>query len=272
MPKNKTKRFRSSAEQWILDRSTLRRIELRTGIDHSTKWRHAQSYAAHVPFPLQNYLKNKHLASHILMLDATFINVDGDDCAIMIAWDTGIGVIDYWIDVTENKTAYSYIFQRLDKTGYKPICVVSDGSGALLTAIEERNQPHQRCIFYLLKNLRQMLTSGDDWRQPKDHVLYSRMKGIFKTGNIENLPERISQFRQFERIFPGRKPVFDWFWKILPNAVLHLSYTEDVPRTTASLENLNGQIKARLKTFRGVKTERSLHNLLKILFHFRKYK
>lgn len=190
----------------------------------------------------------------------------------MIPYDTGIGVLDYWIDVTENATGYSLIFQHLDKIGYKPICVVSDGDGSILSVVQERNLPHQRCIFHLLKNLRQMLTIEGNWRLPKDHILYSRIKGILKTNNIEDLSERINQFRRFEAVFPGRQNVFDWFWSVLPNAVLHLSYTEDVPRTTAKLENLNGQIKQRIKTFRGVKSECSLNNLLKILFHFRKYK
>jgi len=66
--------------------------------------------------------------------------------------------------------------------------------------------------------------------------------------------------------------ILKWFWDILPHAVLHLSYRENVANTTGLLENLNGQIKQRIKTFRGVKSEDSLNKLLKILFYFRKYK
>ncbi len=69
-----------------------------------------------------------------------------------------------------------------------------------------------------------------------------------------------------------KQSILNWFWKILPNAVLHLSYEENVPNGTNLLENLNGQIKTRLKTMRGIKSEKSLNNLLKILFYFRKYK
>lgn len=236
------------------------------------KWKQVQKYADHIPFPLENYIKNKDKASGILLLDATFTKIKGKDLGMIIAYDTGIGVIDYWFDVTENATAYNYILQRLEDVGYTPICVVSDGNGSLLTVIRDRGLPHQRCIFHLLKNLRVALTNQGNWKQPKDHILYSRIKGILKTGKLEDLPERINQFRQFEVIFPGRKEIFRWFWNVLSSAVLHLSYEENVPRTTALLENLNGQIKARIKTFRGVKSERSLHNLLKILFYFRKYK
>ncbi len=231
-----------------------------------------QKYADHIPSPLQNYIKNKDKASGILLLDATFTKIKGEDMGIIIAYDTNIGVVDYWFDVTENATAYNYILQRLEKSGYIPICIVSDGSSAILTIIDERNLPHQRCIFHLLKNLRITLTSQGNWKHPSDHILYSRIKGIFKTNNLEDLLERINKFRKFERIFSKRKQIFKWFWSVLPTAVLHLSYEENVPRTTALLENLNGQIKARLKTMRGVKSEKSLDNLLKILFYFRKYK
>ncbi len=181
-------------------------------------------------------------------------------------------MLDYWIDDTENKTAYNYLIKRLEEAGYKIKCVVSDGHFSLLPILVEQNIPHQRCLFHLLKNLRTSLTRQGNWKRPKDHILYSRIKGILKTNSIEDLPERIRKFRLFESIFPGRKEIFKWFWSILTSAVLHLSYEENVPRTTAHIENLNGQIKQRLKTMRGIKSEQSLDNLLKILFYFRKYK
>lgn len=207
-------------------------------------------------------------------MDATFTKVNGKDRAILIAYDTGIGVIDYWIDVTENKTAYNYILQRLKDAGYELICLVSDGHFSILPIIKECNFPHQRCLFHLLKELKRKLVKFDYADLTgRNRILYSRIKWIFKTKNIENLPEKIELFRtKTAPLFQDKQSVLRWFWKILPSAVLHLSYEEDVPRTTALLENLNGQIKARLKTMRGIKSEKSLNNLLKILFHFNNYK
>ena len=238
------------------------------------KWKQVQQYADHIRSPLENFIKNKEKATGILLLDATFTKVRGEDRAILIAYDTGIGVIDYWIDVTENKTAYNYILQRLEDAGYELICVVSDSHFSILPIIKERNLPHQRCLFHLLKELKRKLVKFDYADLiGRNRILYSRIKWIFKTKKIEDLPERIEFFREkTEPIFKDKQSVLDWFWDILPSAVLHLSYKEDVPRTTALLENLNGQIKARLKTFRGVKSEKSLNNLLKILFHLRKHK
>lgn len=238
------------------------------------KWKQVAAYSRHIPSPLLNYVKNKHKATCILILDATFTRVGGNDRAVLIAYDTGIGVIDYWIDETENKTAYHCIFNRLDQAGYRPICVISDGHSSIFPVIRERNLPHQRCIFHLLQELRRKLV-----RNPfaelggRKRVLYSRIKWIFKTKTIEKLPERISFFRKYtEPLFPKEQHVLNWFWNIVQNAVLHLSYTENVPNTSNLLENLNGQIKARIKTMRGIKTEKSLHYFLKILFYFNHYK
>lgn len=246
----------------------------KSGISKMGKWKQVQKYADHIPSPLQNYLRGKNEATGILIVDATFTNVKGEGRAIMIAYDTGIGVIDYWIDYTENKTAYSYIFQRLDKVGYKPICVISDGHFSILPIIKERKLPHQRCIFHLLRELKRKFVKKDFAEiTGKNKILYSRIKGLLKTRRIEDLPERIEFFRtKTAPLFKDKQSILSWFWKILPNAVLHLSYEENVPNGTNLLENLNGQIKARLKTMRGIKSEKSLNNLLKILFYFRKYK
>lgn len=238
------------------------------------KWKQVQKYAEHIPSPLENYLRNKDKATHILVLDATFTKIKGEDRAIMIAFDTGIGVVDYWIDVSENSTAYALIFQHLDLVGYKPICVVSDGHDSIIRNIKERNLPHQRCVFHLLRDLKYKLGKQKEAElHGKNRVLYSRIKGIFKTSKIENIPERIENFRtKIEPLFSDKSCILKWFWDILPNAILHLSYEENVPSTSNILENINGQIKQRIKTTRGMKSEKSLDNLLKILFYFRNYK
>lgn len=239
------------------------------------RWKQVQKYAGHIPSPLEHYVRNRDKATHILLVDAMFTAVRGDERAVMIAWDTGIGVVDYVIDNTENKTVYSYLFQRLmDKAGYKPICVVSDGHDGLVPVIRERQLPHQRCTNHLLRELkRKLVRQGAAQLEGKNRILYSRIKHVFHTKKIEDLPERVEHFRAaVVPLFPDKQSILRWFWRVLPDAVLHLSYTEKVPPTTNRIENLNGQVKQRIKTMRGMKSEKSLNNLLKILFYFRKYK
>jgi transposase-like protein len=269
-------RRKKAAEKWLLDRSTLRRIKTRTGTkSHSIHWEQAQKYATHIPSPLEHFKRNSHLVSGILILDGKHVPILGEDHCIHIAYDTGIGVVDYWIDCTENKTAYGYMVAQLKAAGYPFICVVSDGHFGIVPLIESENFSHQRCIFHLLQSLKQFLSQNGELTGG-NKVLYARLKYILKTKSIEDLEKRVSWFRKFSApnfTTKKQKSALRWLWEILPEATIHLCFlSEEVPRTTNLLENLNGQIEARLKTFRGVKSEQSLNNLLKILFRFRNYK
>lgn len=274
---NQTKKLKKSAEQWILDRSTLRRIQEKTDIHFSTKWRQAQKYADYIHEPIENLRKKILNASKILLLDGKYVSILGESVCVQIAYDTGIGVVDFWVDDTENKTAYGYILRRLKDLGYEPICVVSDDHASISPLLDEEKIPHQLCIFHLLRTLRKLLTGNHKFTEPippQYQVMYSRIKGIFKTNHIEDIPKRINNFRKLQIFWqtPKEKYVLNWFWQTLPNAIMHLSFEENVPRTSNLLENLNGQIEQRLKTFRGVKSEQSLNKILKILFFLRNFK
>lgn len=237
-------------------------------------WKLAQKYIEHIPFPLENLKTNINKATKILLLDGLHTKVRKKNICTHIAFDTGIGVIDYWNDCTENKQAYGYILARLAQAGYIPICIVSDGHWGIKALCEEEKIPQQKCIFHVLKDLKTQLEDNSEL-VGANKVLYSRLKGILKSSSIESLEEKVSSFRKhlilhFDK--PRQRRVIDWFLRTLPNATTHLSFAENIPRTTALLENINGQIRARTKTFRGVKSEQSLNNLLKILFRFRNYK
>lgn len=260
-----------------MDRSTLRRIQKRTEIHFSTKWRQAQKYADEIIHPLEHLKKNLERASRILLLDGKYVNIRGESVCIPIAYDSAIGVVDFWIDDTEIKTAYAYILQRLKEYSYEPICVVSDDHTSITPLLKEEKIPHQVCIFHLLQTLRRMLVKESYFSSeiPAEYrVMYSRMKGIFKTNCIEDIPNRVDELRRMQRYWttPKHQYALAWFWKILPRAIMGLSFEEEVPRTNNPLENLNGQIEQRLKTFRGVKSEQSLNKILKLLFFFRNFK
>jgi transposase-like protein len=185
-----------------------------------TKWRQAQKYANHVSHPLIHYLRNKDRASHILLLDAIFIKVKGEERAVLIAYDTVIGVINYWIDESENIAAYSLIYQQLEKVGYKPICVVSDKCISIVKTTAEKKYPHQYCVFHLLKTLRAWLTVSGEFRYPKDKLLFNRIHHIFMTEKIEDVPRRIERFRVFQSAFNGREDIFKMVLESCPKCII----------------------------------------------------
>ena len=232
------------------------------------KWKQVQGYASHIQSPLENLRRNLGTSSFILLLDATWVSVLGHDKAVLIAYDTNIGVVDYLIRNSESKGGYKTLLRRLEKIGYKPICVVSDGHMALEAVIKSRNLPHQRCVVHLLRDLEKLL--GKKINQKLTGInkrIYLKFYDIWFTKKIEDIPAKLTQLR-----FKKKKWLMKWFKKTLPDAILHLSYEEKVPHTTNLLENINCQIKQRIKTMRGMKSKTSLSNFLKILFYFRKYK
>lgn len=239
------------------------------------KWKQIQQYGERIASPLHVQRKYFHQSKGILLLDGTFLKIRGEERVILIAYDTILGVVDFFIDETENKTSYSLILARLRKEGYIFRCIASDGHGSLESLIEEERIPHQRCHFHIMQDLDQFLSVRGE-RRGKDQILYSRLKYILHARTLEILVERLDMFRKHTiHLFPSAKhrKVIRWFWNILPKAEMFLSFESgEVPTTTGILENLNGQIKARIKTMRGMKSEQSLENLLKILFHFHNYK
>jgi transposase-like protein len=165
------------------------------------------------------------------------------------------------------------MLNMLAERGYKPLVVVSDGHGGILSAIKDWNIAHQRCVFHLLKNLRDTLTIKRELKG-SSRVLFVRMRRILHSKTIEELSERANDLRRVVFCFRKKEQqrALQWFWETLHEATLHLSFDGEVPRTSNVIERLNGQIKARLKTMRGVKSKKSLQKLLKILFYFRNYK
>lgn len=245
-------------------------------MDFTVKWRDVQKYAEYIATPLENLKRNLSQTSGILMLDGVFTKVKGETKCIHIAYDTKLGVIDYWIDETENKTAYWYVIRRIEEVGYKPIICISDGNNSIEKTIQEKGIPHQQCVFHLLQSLRRDLTKKMFGNEIPSHykVLYSRIKFIFKAKNIESVVNGVENLRVLSPCFtlPKQRKILKWFWYNVASATIRHSYEEEIPSTINQLENLNGQIKQRLKTMRGVKSEDSLNKILKILFYFRNYK
>lgn len=169
------------------------------------------------------------------------------------------------------------MLQHLKTLGYQPICCVSDDHFSISSLLRDEKIPHQLCIFHLIKSLRLMVSEKNGFLlsiKPEYKVMYARIKGIFKTSKIEKLPPKLDNFRKLQNCWetPSQKRILKWFWQKVQFAVMGLSFEENIPRTSNMLENINGQIEARLKTFRGVKSEKSLNKILKILFYFRNFK
>lgn len=244
-------------------------------MSHVAHWKAVQEYAGHIPSVFEHFVTHRSKASGVLILDGKYVLVRGIEQCILLAYDTELGVVGCQIDTYENMTAYGDMVQQLCTAGYPLQCIVSDGFTGIDTLCAKLTVPHQRCIFHILKELRKMLTVNHTLTGG-NLILFSRLRYILLAPTIEEFSERHTTFQtRTVHAFktPAQHGAIHMFNAVLPNTIMHLSFEPGVvPRTSNAIENLIGQIEARLKTFRGVKSKESLHNLLKVLFRFRNYK
>lgn len=230
-------------------------------------WRDEQKAGKSILTPLDFFKRHKKCASGILLLDGKFLNIRGTERCEHLAYDTHIGLVNNWMDDTENSTAYWHMYAELKEAGYSLRAIVSDGHIGIAKLTEEEKIPHQRCVFHLLQDIRYFLGIRND-EISGNWILFQRLRHILLSPTLEKFVENLEFFRKYTSLlFENKKSILKWFYKNLEAAMMHLSFTDgEVPRTSNQIENYIGQVEQRLKTMRGFKSEISAKNTLNAIF------
>lgn len=250
-----------------MDRSTFRRVGERQQRSAMSIWRDEQKAGKSILTPLEFFKRHRACASGILLLDGKFLKIRGDERCEHFAYDTSLGLVNAWMDDTENATAYWHMYAQLKEAGYPLHAIVSDGHGGIASLVKEERIAHQRCVFHLLQDLRYFLGLRND-EISGNWILFRRLRYILMSPTLEKLVENLEFFRNYTSLlFERKKSVLRWFYKNLEAATMHFSFsTGEVPRTNNQMENYIGQIEQRLKTMRGLKSEISAKNTLNAIF------
>ncbi len=230
-------------------------------------WRDEQRAGRSILTPLEFFKRHRECASGILLLDGKFLKIRGAERCEHFAFDTALGLVNSWMDDTENSTAYWHMYAELKKEGYPLRAIVSDGHSGIAKLTAEENIPHQRCVFHLLQDLRYFLGIRND-EISGNWILFQRLRHILMSPTLEKLVENLEFFRRYTSLlFVHKKSILKWFYKNLEAATMHFSFIDgDVPRTNNQMENFIGQVEQRLKTMRGFKSEISAKYTLNAIF------
>lgn len=230
-------------------------------------WRDEQKAGKHILQPLEFFKRHRKCASGILLLDGKFLKIRGEERCEHLAIDTNIGLVNSWMDDTENSTAYWHMYAQLKAAGYPLRAIVSDGHSGIAKLAHEEKIPHQRCVFHLLQDLRFSLGLKQD-EISGNWILFQRLRYILMSPTLEKLVENLQFFRKYTSLlFQHKKSILRWFYRILEAATMHFSFVDgDVPRTNNQMENFIGQIEQRLKTMKGFKSEIAAKNTLNAIF------
>ncbi len=258
--KRRDLRDRAAIAGYVLDRSTYRRLGVRWNVDHTTAIRRVQRALKRRRPLLLRTKQSLPSCDGIVILDGKHAPVNGELHTLFVAWDRGLGLPIHFILAKggEKELWYWKMMTDLKHIGYVPKGFVSDGISTLKEYLSEAfpDLPHQRCTVHVFLAARAKLGGGRKTSERMDTFIES-IQRILWSGSLVRAKRR--WFRLWKRpdLTKKERAVLEFIWPALPECFVcrdlrwrHLN----LPRSSNAIENVMGQIEARLKTRRGTKS------------------
>ena len=261
-------RDRTAIEAYTKDRSTYRRLGARWGVSHTTAIRRVRKALKHRDSLLARTKRRLPSCDGICLLDGKHVRIQGKLHMLFVAWDRGLGQpIHFQLkEGGEKELWYWKMLTELKHIGYAPKGFVSDGILTLKEYLEEAfaDLPHQRCTVHVFLSARSKVYVG---RAPneraKDFIELVRM--ILWSRTLQGAERRFRKLWDTPQLIARERHALRFVWPTLPQCFvcrdkrfrqLHL------PRSSNAIENVMGQVEARLKTRRGTKSHASAELLV----------
>jgi len=261
--KRQDNRDRHAINAYVLDRSTYARLGERWKVNKSTAYRRVQKALKNKTMLLDYTKKDLKLCDSVCVLDAKHIRIKGKRCTIFVAWDRSLGKpIHFSVhEEGEKELWYWRLLLDLKRIGYEPKAFVSDGIVVLKEFLNEQytNLPHQRCTVHIYLNIKSKIAPGRVKDERKE-ILLERVKDILWSESLLSAKRRLKFLYSNFKLNKKERQALEDLWRILPECFVCRDpkwlYLQ-LPRSSNSIENVMGQIEARLKTRRGPKSLKS---------------
>lgn len=262
------RKYRAAIEGYVGDRTAYERLGKRLMIHKSTAYRRVQyalSRRMRVLDRTKKYLKR---CDGVLVLDGKHLRIRGKLHTVFVAWDRGLGRPIHFLirEGGEGDMGYWRLLVDLKRIGYRFFGFISDGIISLkeLLADYYPDLPHQRCTVHIFLAARSKVAPGkrgsertEDFIELLRRILWSRTirearRRLKKVWMIPYLSNR--ERRALEYIYPTLPQCFvcrETRWKSLK-----------LPRSSNAIENVIGQLEARFKTMRGIKSAAAAERLI----------
>ena len=266
--RQKKRRRRTVIEAYVGDGTTYARLGRRWGVDRSTAYRRLMRA---LKGRIRVIARTKRLLTKcdgICLLDGKHLRIGRRLFTIYVAWDRGLGrPINVHIrEGGESDMGYWHLLVGLTHAGYAPKAFVSDGYPALKAFIAETypDLPHQRCVVHTFMWVRSVVAPGKrkSWRQ---HSFVELARRILWARNFLIAKRRLEKLTAMRLLNPKEKKAL----AIMASALEQVFTNADarwrnlhLPRSSNAIENVMGQIEARLKTRRGTKSIAAIDALI----------
>jgi len=261
-------RDRSAIDGYTKDRSTYERLGVRWNVHRSTAYRRVQRALKRKRSLLERTKKYLALCDGVLVLDGKHLRIHGKLWTLFVAWDRGFKRPVHYIlrKGGEGDVPYWRLLVDLKRLGYVPKGFVSDGILSLKELLSDSYPllPHQRCTVHIFLAARSKVAHGKRQTEHTDDFI-ELMRMILWSRTLREAKRRIRTLWELHGLTRNERRALEYIWPTLPQCFVcrdrrfrHLK----LPRSSNAIENVIGQIEARLKTRRGIKSDVSIELLV----------
>lgn len=253
-------RDRSAIDAYTKDRSTYQRLGERWNVDPSTAYRRVQKALKKKESLLERTKHHLKDCDGVLVLDGKVIRILGKLFTCFVAWDRGFKRPVHFLlkEGGEKELWYWRLLVDLERLGYRPKAFVSDGILSLKESLADRypNLPHQRCTVHVFLAARSKVMSGGK-TDKRTEAFIEKLQNILWAKTLKGAKELFQNIWTKKGLSRGERVALKFIWPTLPECFVcrdakwrHLK----LPRSSNAIENVIGNIEARLKTRRGAKS------------------
>ena len=250
-----------------MDRTSYARLGKRWGVHRSTAYRRVQRALKYRRSLLERTKQFLESCDGVCLLDGKTVRIHGVQHTIFVAWDRGLGKPIHFLlrEGGEKELWYWKLLLDLKGIGYHPKAFVSDGILVLKEFLKEAytSLPHQRCAVHVFLSARAKALPGRPNERGRMFVELVRL--ILWSRSLNEAKKRCRYLYAVQTLARRERQALEFVWQTLEDVFickdqrfkkLHL------PRSSNAIENVMGQIEARLKTRRGTKSLEALELLV----------
>jgi transposase-like protein len=204
----------------------------------------------------------------VCLLDGKTVRVQRALHTIFVAWDRGMKKPIHFLvrPGGEKELWYWKLLVDLKYVRYMPKAFVSDGILTLREFLGESfpSLPHQRCAVHVFLAARAKALAGGRTNE-RQKLFVELIRRIIWSPSLTIAKRRSERLSKIPGLIRRESNAITFVWQTLPDIFVckdprwkHLR----LPRSSNAIENVMGQIEARLKTRRGTKSLGALETLV----------
>jgi transposase-like protein len=246
--------------------------EAQTNVSHVQPWRTMQEVGEHIVDTLQQPDAASGLKTHLgpcprtVILDEVYVSVAGENLVFLVAVADDARVLAVWGPTTRTLDSWQALLEWLTDHGISPLSgltgVTADGDGAIREAVALvwPNVVQQQCVWHILERVADDVIAEYGREASEVEAIVTQATGVLlhnsqQVGAMGRAMDRLQEFLIDHQGTAWGETVHRAFWE----GTQYLR-TPGLHPTNGAAERLIKQLRRRIKTMDGFKSEEGARN------------